>query len=189
MSVSGRGSQVPPGRTGPGALLRYAAGWVLAGALVVAVALATLGDDGEEVTLPPVQEVDLATAARNAGCDLAPEGRGAPGLAVSGPPAAPPRPDRYREPPPVAALVGALRRGLLVIHHEPRLPDDQLEQLDELRRAVPRGTILTPNAAMPYVVAVAGWRRLLGCARLDRRTVDAVQLFRGRFIGRGPEAP
>ena len=186
----GRSSGERPERTGRRALLRYAAGWVLAGALIVGLALATIGDGGDEdITLPPVLEVELATAARNAGCQLAPAGRGAPGLVVSGPRSAPAAPATYREPPPVPALVGALRRGNIVVHHDPELPGDEIERLDTLRRAVPRGTIVTANPAMPYTIAVTAWRRLLGCPRTGARTIDAVRLFRGRFIGRGPDAP
>ena len=178
-------------RTGRRALLRYATGWVLAGALVVGLAVAALDAPGdEEVSLPPVREVELTPAARTAGCDLAPAGRDAPGLVVAGPAGgAPAAPGAYREPPPVDAQIAALRRGTIVVHHDPELPGEQVERLDTLRRAVPRGTILIANPTMSYAVAVTAWRRLLGCPRFDSRSIDAMRLFRGRFIGRGPDGP
>ena len=34
---------------------------------------------------------------------------------------------------------------------------------------------------------VTAWRRLLGCSRFGGGTIDAIRLFRGRFIGTGPD--
>jgi hypothetical protein len=41
---------------------------------------------------------------------------------------------------------------------------------------------------MPFAVAVTAYRRLLGCRDLNQSSVDAIQLFRGRFVGSGPDA-
>ena len=61
-------------------------------------------------------------------------------------------------------------------------PGQRIEQ-------IPAGTILAPNGTrMPYALAVTAYRRLLGCPRVTPATLDAVQLFRGRFVGGGPEA-
>jgi hypothetical protein len=46
---------------------------------------------------------------------------------------------------------------------------------------------VTPNEDMPYLVAVVTWRRLLGCRTVSDVTTDAVQLFRGRYLGSGPD--
>jgi len=38
-------------------------------------------------------------------------------------------------------------------------------------------------------VAVVAWRRVLGCREYARGAPDAIRLFRGRFIGSGPDRP
>ncbi len=58
-----------------------------------------------------------------------------------------------------------------------------------MRRAVPRGTVLVGNPRMRFVVAVTAWRRLLGCRTATGPAADAIQLFRGRYLGSGPDAP
>ena len=40
---------------------------------------------------------------------------------------------------------------------------------------------------MRYEVAVAAYRRLLGCTRFTDAAIDAIRLFRGRYIGIGPD--
>ncbi len=174
--------------------MRYVLAWVLAGALGVGAAVLALGGDGggdgpEGVTVPPVQEVELATAARRAGCDLRQGDRGARGLAVAGRAGPAVRPGAYPSAPPDAGLLGALRRGAVVIHHRPGLPAELVERLDAVRRAVPRGTVLVGNPRMRFAVAVTAWRRLLGCRSATGPAADAIQLFRGRYLGSGPDAP
>jgi hypothetical protein len=34
---------------------------------------------------------------------------------------------------------------------------------------------------------VTAYRRLLGCRELSQPSIDAIQLFRGRFVGSGPD--
>ena len=53
------------------ATLAYAVVWLLAAAVIVGIVLSVL-DSGEpdEVSLPPVQETELAQAARQAHCEL-----------------------------------------------------------------------------------------------------------------------
>ncbi len=183
-------AQGPPrARTGRRALVRYVLAWAAAGGLLVVAAVALLGrgEDGDEVALPPVREIELTVAARDARCSLVPAGRGAPGLPVAGPSAAPARPGVYSRPPPPAALIGSLRRGLVVIHHRPDLPGEARVLLEAVQRTMPGGTIVTPNGTMPFVVAVTAWRRAVGCPAAGTRTLDAVRLFLGRFVGAGPD--
>ena len=175
----------PPAR----ATLRYAAGWLIAGLAVVGIAFAALrlGRD-EEVSLPPVRQIELSEAASAAGCELRAERAGQRLVPpIAGPRAAAARPGVYSRPIGDSALVGAIRRGTIVIHYRQPLTDDRVEQLQKLQEAVPVGTIVVPNQGMRYAVAVTAWRRLLGCRRFARATIDAVQLFRGRFIGSGPD--
>jgi len=187
--TSNPGSPRPAGR---GALALYVVAWALTGGIVAAALLFALqggGDDGD-VSLPPVRETELTLAAQRAGCELR-TGRGRAGdePPVDGPPATPARAGVYDEPPPTAALVAALRRGVVVISYRRDLPDEQRDELRELQTAVPAGTIVTPNDRMPFVVAVTAWRQRLGCRRIAGPTRDALQLFRGRFVGSGPDSP
>ncbi len=172
-------------------LLLYAVGWVVAGAAVAALLVWVVEDD-DSVTLPPVKQTQLEAAARAARCELR---RARPGEMlnppVDGPRITEPlRPGVYDEPGDLDSVVAAVRRGVIVVHYRPDLPETRVEQLSDLQRAVPEGTIVVPNATrMPFEVAVTGWRRLLGCRRFSDASIDAVRLFRGRFIGRGPDRP
>lgn len=177
----------PPHRR---ALARYVALWLVAGAAVAVIGLQLLRGAGENepVVLPPLRETELVAASRTAGCDLRRE-RGARALqpAVSGPPAIAGRPGVYEQTPPPDALIGALRRGIIVIHYRPSLADEPIAQLQRLQAAVPRATIVTPNENMRYEVAVTAWRRLLGCDHFREATIDAIRFFRGRYVGLGPD--
>jgi hypothetical protein len=183
------GAESPPARR---ALVRYALAWLAAGGIGVALLVAVLDDTDRSVELPPVQGVDLVATARAAGCEL----RGPTGVRGLKPPVEGPRggspargPCIYERPPPSEALTTALRRRVVVIHYAARLPGrDDVDELRNLQAAVPEGTIVTPNGtAMRYEVAVTAWRRLLGCPRFSPKALDAVQLFRGRFLGEGSD--
>lgn len=153
----------------------------------IAYALLRLGGD-EEVSLPPVRQTELSEAAVAAGCELRSDRPGQRVVPpIVGPRAAAARPGVYSRPIGTSALVGAMRRGTIVIHYRLPLDEDRVEQLQKLQEAVPVGTIVAPNQGMRYAIAVTAWRRLLGCRRFAGATIDAVRLFRGRFIGSGPD--
>ena len=172
-----------------GGVVRYATAWLVGGAVVAALLVAVLGGD-PEVSLPPVRETQLEDAARAARCELRrARARETLNPPVSGPRrGAPLRPGVYEDAERPEALVGALREGAIVVHYRADLPEERVEQLSELQLAVPDGTIVVPNRTrMRYQIAVTAWRHLLGCGRFTDATVDALRLFRGRFIGRGPD--
>jgi hypothetical protein len=174
------------------ALAAYIVGWLVAAAVIATLAVAALnGPEPDEVNLPPVRETNLDTAAKAAGCRLdrarAGERLNPPvdGVAAT----APAPPGTYDEPLASAALVAAMRRGIVVIHVRADIPQETLDAVDDLRAALPEGTIVAKNdRAMPFAVAITAYRRLLGCPRADARTFDAVRLFRGRFVGTGPDS-
>jgi len=185
-------TRLPLSSSGSG-LLRYVLAWAGGAALVVAVVLVVLGpDDDDAVTLPPVRQIELTAAARAAGCELrsgdawdvlalplpgTPRGRAA-------------RAGVYDEPPDAAELVAALRRGVIVVQHRADLPERERDELRALQKAIPGGTIVTPEPARsPYAVAAVAWRRVLGCRNYAAGAADAIRLFRGRFIGSGPDRP
>jgi len=172
-------------------LIRYAAVWLAAGGIAAVVAISVIGSDAaDDVSLPPVRQTELTSAARIARCQLREPARSdALNPPVSGPRRArPAEPAVYERAVDPDRLLAALRRGVIVIHYRPGLDDEQVDQLSELQRAVPNGTIVTPNASrMPYEIAVTAWKRLLGCPRVSGAAIDALRLFRGRFIGQGPD--
>lgn len=175
-------------------MVRYALMWLVLGTVAALAIIAALGGGGageKDVTLPPIRESDLESAAREAGCRLQ-RARRAERLnpPVDGPRGvAPARPGLYEQSPPVGALTAAARRGVIVIHYRTGLDETELDQLRALQGVVPSGTIVTPNAtSMPFELAVVGYRRLLGCGRYSARAADAARLFHGRYLARGPES-
>ena len=172
------------------AALAYAAAWLAAATVIVGVLLVLL-DTGEpdEVSLPPVHETELTLAARRAGCELhhAQPGEHLNPPVVGGIGALPARPGFYEESPSASSLLAALRDGVVVIHFR-NLDGSDVDLLRTFQEALPDGTIVAPNdSGMPFVVAVTAYRRLLGCRDLSESSVDAIQLFRGRFVGSGPD--
>lgn len=173
------------------AIARYALVCVAIGAAVAGVVVALLSEPGSEAdaTLPPVRETQLVKAAAAGGCELR---RASPGEQlrppVDGPRARPAAPRFYEDAPPAEQLTAALRRGVTVIFYREGLEDKRLAQLHTLQILVPRGTIVVPDTSgMRYAVAVAAYRRLLGCERFSDAAIDAIRLFRGRYVGTGPD--
>ena len=174
------------------ALAAYIAAWLAGAAVIAGLTIALIdGDDQEKVAVPPVREIELAKAARLARCEL----RRVPPQKELNPPVngpagvAPARAGYYDEAPATAALTAALRAGVVVIQFRDSLDEESVEELKTIREAVPAGTILTPNATgMPYEVVATAYRRLLGCDEFTDAAVEVIQLFRGRWVGSGPDA-
>lgn len=177
-----------PGRS----TLRYALTWLAAGAAAIALFVA-LDRGPQEVSLPPVQSTDLASAVRTSGCKLDVAGVGETlnppvdgddgGEAVA--------PGVYEDAVPAGALVGALRRGTLVLQYRPGTDDGIVDELRRLQDTLPRAVVVAPNGTgMAFEVAVAAHRRLLGCTTYGEAQRDAVRLFLGKYLGtRDPGAP
>jgi hypothetical protein len=172
----------------PGALLAYAVAWLVPAGAAIALVLALSGGHRKTVSVPPVRETELTAAAHHGGCELRHGERLNP--PADGPPGRrPPPPGFYDRPLPPAALTAAVRHGIVVIQFRAGAAGDQLDALRKLQEAVPKGTIVAPNATrMPYELAVTAYRRMLGCAHYTPDVLDAVQLFRGRYLGSGPDA-
>lgn len=174
------------------AIARYGLFCFAIGAAVTGLVLAIVRglDRDMRASLPPVRETQLVRAVQHGSCELRRARSGERLLPpVDGPrTAAAAHPRFYEEAPPADRLTAALRAGLIVIHYRPGLDDERLAQLRTLQTVVPRGTIVTPGASgMRYEVAVAAYRRLLGCMRFTDAAIDAIRLFRGRYIGIGPD--
>jgi hypothetical protein len=173
-------------------VLTYAVGWFVAVAAAVGLVVAVFGrDDADTVSVPPVHETELAAAAGQSRCELR---SAAPGERLNPPvdgPAGGPtaRPGFYDKPIASAQLTAAVRHGIVVIQFRSGLDGEKVESLKTLQAAAPTGTIVAPNGTgMRFELAVIAYRRLLGCPRFTEQALDAVQLFRGRFVGTGPDS-
>jgi Protein of unknown function (DUF3105) len=166
----------------------YVAAWLGAAAAVAVLAVIVDGHgDRQTISLPAVEATRLVDAARRGGCelrhgaDLNPPASGSHG-------APPARPGVCEDAPPARALVSALRRGVVVVHYRPGLTGDRVDGLEELQAAAPNGTIVAPNATgMRYEVAATASGHLLGCKTMTESAVEALLLFRGRYLGTGPD--
>jgi hypothetical protein len=165
--------------------------WLVAAGIVVGIVFAIFGNGDETVSLPPIRETELTDAASNSRCELRTDGRGERlNPPVNGPPGGrSARPGVYDKPLATAELTAALRRGIIVIQFRADLDGDVVKALKTLQEAVPEGTIVAPNGTgMRFDVTALAYRRLLGCPRFSTASLDAIRLFRGRFLGSGPDS-
>jgi hypothetical protein len=174
------------------AVILYALAWLVGAAVAVGVVFAIFGgDDADTVSVPPVRETELADAVGENRCQLRTAAAGEQlNPPVDGPAGvAPAKPGLYEQPVASAALTAALRHGIVVIQYRADLSGESIDALKTLQEAAPTGTIVAPNGTgMRFELAVTAYRRLLGCPRFTDRALDAVQLFRGRFVGSGPDS-
>jgi Protein of unknown function (DUF3105) len=169
---------------------RYLAAWVAGAALVAGAAVVVLDGTGPEVvSVPPIEQTELQAAAQAAGCELRRQVRGVrlnPPVAGTAD-VAPAGAGVYEDAPDVRSLLAAQRDGIVVIQFRAGLDDARLDELRTIQAAAPNGTIVTPNATgMRFELGVTAYRRLLGCARATDAAIEALQLFRGRYLGSGP---
>jgi hypothetical protein len=93
----------------------------------------------------------------------------------------------YSKSPPVSTLVHSLEHGRVAIWYDPKLPRRRLAQIKGLFDQDSYHTIVTPNAQMPYRLAVTAWGHLAGCRSVSDATFDVLRTFRERYIDKGPE--
>jgi Protein of unknown function (DUF3105) len=171
------------------AIARYALVWITVAAIGSAVVIAVLREPAAPATLPPVRQIQLTVAAREAGCALRrSDGGRRVSTLIDGRRGAPARAAFYDSAVPVARLAAAVRRGLVVIAYRAGLERKRVEQLRALQRVAPRGTIVTPGGVRTSAeIVIAAYRRVLACPRFTDVALDALRLFRGRYIGGGPD--
>jgi hypothetical protein len=171
------------------AIARYTVVWAAVAAIGAAVVIALLREPTPPVRLPPVRHTQLEVAVRHAGCTLR-RGDGGPRVSalIDGPRGTPARPAFYDTAVARSRLAAAVRRGLVVISYRAGLARKRVEQLRALQSVAPQGTIVTPDDARARgEILVAAYRRLLACPRFTDVALDALRLFRGRYIGIGPD--
>jgi Protein of unknown function (DUF3105) len=173
-----------------------------------------LEPDCREGTTPPaLQQGDLATAARLAGCklevDLPNEGathisNSTPFTYKTNPPTSgnhnplqvadgayltPLRPnnDQTANELNVRNFVHSMEHGRIEIHYSSKLPEADQLALKGVFDQDPGGMLLFPDDQMPYQVAATAWTKLLACPTYNERVLDAIRDFRDIYRGQGPE--
>ena len=93
-------------------------------------------------------------------------------------------PTIYRSPLRDGERVAALSRRIVVIEYRSDLDRQRVAELGAIQRAAPAGTILAPaTSGVTYAVRASAGGLQLRCARASDTALDAIQLFRGRFVG------
>jgi uncharacterized protein DUF3105 len=171
------------------AIARYAVVWTAVTAAAAAIVVALLREPASPATLPPLRQTQLAVAAHDAGCTLRlSDGRHRVSALADGSRGAPARAAFYGAVVPVARLAAAVRRGVVVIAYRAGIDRKRVGQLRALQSVAPRGTIVTPAGGRPSgEIVIAAYHRLLACPRFTDVALDALRLFRGRYIGTGPD--
>ncbi len=181
-----------PDPDGPGAPGRFAGplthllGWLAAGAVATAAAILLLGSGSDPSRSPsglrPVHEIALVDAMRHARCTLRTT---RPNLGSGSP--AHVRPGIYDTPLRAATYGGALARGIVVIEYSDAFELTRLDELAAVQRALPAGTIVAPSRQRTRTaLRASAYRRVLRCAETGQAALDALALFRGRFVGQAP---
>jgi hypothetical protein len=143
-----------------------------------------------------VKVVNLAAAAKRAGCELRlrltdeghdhiPVGSPSPNYKTNPPTSGahvePPYQQAdgaYRETPAAIDYVHSLEHGRLEIQYSPDLPEADQLALKGLYDTMYGATLLFPNDSMPYEVAATTWTNLLGCPTYEgAATLDAIRAF------------
>jgi hypothetical protein len=95
-------------------------------------------------------------------------------------------PGFYSQPVPEGTLVHNLEHGQIVIWYHPEAPREVRDQLGSLVEQEPIATLAAPydNLPDPYNLAFTAWGASQMCEGIAQ---DAVDGFRARFQGRGPE--
>ena len=84
-------------------------------------------------------------------------------------------------------FVHTLEHGRIIIHYDPRLEKQRIDQLGGLFNEDPYHMVLMPDRGMRYQVAATAWGHLLGCEEVSDQTFDAIRGFRDRYRDQGPE--
>lgn len=172
---------------------RYALGWLSAAAIVVVTVALVMGSGPEP---PPSSPAQLERAARGADCTLRRDAGSSSRTTVEvmqpptfGPPGPAAEPGIYSRSPSPRELVGALRRGTIVVQYRPDLGRRVVTLLRREFGRPPPATIVTPDATgMRYAVAVTAWTRLLGCAAVTDDALEVAHGFEALYRNTGPEA-
>lgn len=160
--------------------------------------------DGREGTqTPPIEQGDLAEAAKAAKCDLQtdlPEEGNAHLRPNDDPPGYDTNPPTSGDHDPQQQADGAytdadevhtvhsMEHGRVSLPYSPDLPKKEQLALKGVFDEDPDGVLFYPDPDMPYAVAATAWTQLLACKTFEgQATLDAIRDFFATYRGFGPE--
>ncbi len=92
---------------------------------------------------------------------------------------------RGDEVPPDGLLVHSLEHGYVIVWHSPDLPDDQVDELEQLQQRFEDDVIVVERRSFEdTTVAATAWGQRLLCERVE---TPALERFAQEYIGKGPE--
>jgi hypothetical protein len=160
-------------------------------------------DEREGTPPPPVQQADLETAARAAGCELElnlpDEGNthlrpndDPPDYKTNPPTSGDHSPENladgaYLDYPDPINYVHSMEHGRIEIQYSPDLPEDEQLALKGVFDEDVEGMLMFPDPEMPYEVAVTTWTNMMTCDSYSPEVLDAIRAFRDTYRGQGPE--
>lgn len=160
-----------------------------------------------KVSLPPVQETNLAKAAAAAQCVLLnPKNEGSTHVAEKvSYQANPPTSGNHNQVPAEDGIYAAgnepekenwvhsLEHGRILIQYAPGTPKRTIDQLETVGSEELNGSeayhvlVLQNNTDMPYAVAAVAWDHTLGCKTMSPQVFDAMRAFRKQYTDKAPE--
>jgi hypothetical protein len=187
--------------------LQIAGGAVVAVAIIagVALALAGGGDSGRPA------ESAVKAAATAAGCSyrsFPEEGRGHTTVArteknykTNPPTSGDHNPDPAQDglyvsgnEPAIANWVHTLEHGRILLQYKPDAPQASITALTKLYEepvldsdASYHMALMRNNSKMPFQTAAVAWRHYVGCKDASPAAIEAMRVFRDRFVDKGPE--
>ena len=90
----------------------------------------------------------------------------------------------FEEPVPEEAYVHNLEHGQIVIHYDPAISAETKDKVETLTDQEPDATLAVPTEGLEKSVVLTAWGAMQACGEPAQEAVDA---FRERFQGRGPE--
>lgn len=86
--------------------------------------------------------------------------------------------------PADGALVHSLEHGYVVVWHQPELPPEQVDELEEFERRHDGDVVVAERSGLPVPVAATAWGQRLLCQEVEPKTLDR---FFAERVGDGPE--
>ncbi len=164
-------------------------------------------DEAAQVSLPPVRDRNLQSAAETAGCDLRTvpsegathvEGKveyrnNPPTSGNHNPEAALDGIYETGNEPAVENWVHTLEHGRVIFQYRPGTPQNVIDQLEALASEPLNGSegykslVMQNNTGMEHQVVALAWTQEMTCSEFSEGFIDAGRAFRAAYTDKGPE--